>query len=121
MRLENFINFFIVNGFFIGLVFSIVKIDSPEEIVVYTIIVTLSFYIIALFSSSFFLKFFSSKDNTLYKETYDEILDYYVNELDKREKVADNIFEFLDEFQKEEDALKDKEHNTILDQVKSIK
>lgn len=121
MRLENFINFFIVNGFFIGLVFSILKIDSPEEIVIYTIIVTLSFYIIALFSSSFFIKFFNSKESVLHKETYDEILDYYVNELDKREKIADSIFDFLDEFQKDEDSQKEKDQKDILDKVKELK
>jgi hypothetical protein len=98
-----------------------VKIESPEEIVIYTIIVTLSFYIIALFSSSFFIKFFNSKDSVLHKETYDEILDYYANELDKREKVADSILDFLEEFQKDEDALKESDQSSILDKVQDLK
>ncbi len=120
MSVENFINFFIVNGFFIGLLFSILKVDNPEEIVIYTIIVTLSFYIIALFSSSLFLKFFNFKESALQKEAYDDILDHYIGEIEKREKVASGIFEFFEEYQKDEDVQREKDKDDMKNKIKDL-
>lgn len=120
MSVENFINFFIVNGFFIGLLFSILKVDNPEEIVIYTIIVTLSFYIIALFSSSLFLKFFNFKESALQKEAYDDILDHYIGEIEKREKVASSIFEFFEEYQKDEDVQREKDKDDMKKKIKDL-
>ena len=120
MSVENFINFFIVNGFFIGLLFSILKVDNPEEIVIYTIIVTLSFYIIALFSSSLFLKFFNFKESALQKEAYDDILDHYIGEIEKREKVASSIFEFFEEYQKDEDVQREKDKDNMKKKIKDL-
>lgn len=120
MNVENFINFFIVNGFFIGLVFSILKVDNPEEIVIYTIIVTLTFYIIALFSSSLFLKFFNFKESALQKEAYDDILDHYITEIEKREKVANGIFEFLEEYKKDEDVQREKDRVEMQKKIREL-
>ncbi len=120
MNVENFINFFIVKGFFIGLVFSILKLDNPEEIVIYTIVVTLSFYILALFSSSLFLKFFNFKHSALQKEAYDDILDYFIVEIEKREKVANGIFEFLDEYKKDEDYQREKDKLEMQKKIKEL-
>lgn len=121
MRLDNFINFFVVNGFFIGLIFSVLKVDNPEEIVVYTVVVTLSFYILALFSSSMFIKFFDFKKGILHKEIYDDILDHYVNEIEKREKIADNLFDFIEEFQKDEKEQQDEIKREIEKKVQESK
>lgn len=36
MKLDNYISFAIVNGFFLGLVLAILKFDAPEMIVIWT-------------------------------------------------------------------------------------
>ena len=46
MRAENFIAFFTVCGFFIGIVFTLLKVNEPVEMLVYTLVITLFFYLI---------------------------------------------------------------------------
>lgn len=95
MNLDNFISFSIVNGFFIGLVVSILKFDSAEMITLFTIFVTIIFYLIMLLSSSLFLKYYDFKKATIHKEKYDEVLEFYIKEFEKREKIGDKIREFI--------------------------
>lgn len=95
MRLDNFISFGIVTGFFLGLLISVLKFDSAEMITIFTFFVTIAFYLIVLLSSSFFIRFFDFKNATVHKKRYDDMLDFYDTEFDKREKVTDKIREFL--------------------------
>jgi len=44
MRSENYVAFFTVCGFFIGLIFSIVKVDTVLEFLFYTLAITLFFH-----------------------------------------------------------------------------
>jgi len=44
VKSENFIYFFTISGFFIGLAFSILNFSEPEEILFYTLEITLVFY-----------------------------------------------------------------------------
>lgn len=46
VKSENFIYFFTTCGFFIGLMFSILNFSEPEEILFYTLEITLVFYLI---------------------------------------------------------------------------
>jgi len=45
LRSENYVAFFTVSGFFIGLVFSILKFDELYDILLYTVVITLFFYL----------------------------------------------------------------------------
>ena len=82
MRAENFIAFFTVCGFFIGIVFTLLKVSEPIEMLVYTLVITLFFYLIIHIvimnyvdvKRTFEEIFLTSKDMR-------EIADYLISEL----------------------------------------
>ncbi len=95
MKLDNYISFAIVNGFFLGLVLAILKFDAPEMIVIWTFFVTVGLYLLVLLSASFFMFFFDYNSKRLNKKRHDSTLEYFVHEFDKREKVVDKVREFI--------------------------
>ena len=95
LRMDNFLSFAIVNGFFIGLLLSFLKFDDPEMIIIGTLISTISFYLIVLLSSSLFIKFLSYNQQLANKPSYNERLEEYIAEFDKREKATNKIRRFL--------------------------
>ena len=95
MKAENYIAFVAVAGFFLGFVISVLKFDEPEMITVFTIFSMVVFYMIILIGSSIFIQLFDIKTNLLKKQGYDETLDYFVDEFDKREKLSRKIREFV--------------------------
>ncbi|PZT48573.1 hypothetical protein B6S12_02720 [Helicobacter valdiviensis] len=112
LKMDNFLSFAIVNGFFIGLLLSFLKFDEPEMIVAWTLIATIGFYLITLVSVSFFMHFFDDKNKAnVHKSSYNKILEDYIEEFDKREKATNKIRNFLRTMEKsakeeeEEEAL----------------
>ncbi len=95
MKTDNYISFAVVNGFFIGFIISILKFDEPEVIIIATVFSTIIFYMIILISSSIFVGLFDVRANLLKKQRYDETLDYFVEEFDRREKLSKKIREFI--------------------------
>ena len=95
LRMDNFLSFAIVNGFFIGLLLSFLKFDDAEMIIMWTLISTIGFYLITLISVSLFVKFFNHEEHKLIKPSYNTILEGYIEEFDKREKVTNKIRGFL--------------------------
>ena len=49
---ENFVAFFTVCGFFVGLTFSVISIDGAFEIIVFTVLITFLFYNVVSFIGS---------------------------------------------------------------------
>ena len=95
LKMDNFLSFAIVNGFFIGLLLSFLKFDEPEMIVAWTLVSTIGFYLITLVSVSFFVKFVDEQERTTKKPSYNATLEEYIQEFDKREKIANKIRGFL--------------------------
>ncbi|CAM2812165.1 hypothetical protein [Helicobacter burdigaliensis] len=96
LKMDNFLSFAIVNGFFIGLLLSFLKFDEPEMIVAWTLIATIGFYLITLVSVSFFMHFFDDKNKAnVNKSSYNRILEDYIEEFDKRERTTNKIRNFL--------------------------
>ncbi len=88
---NNFIYFFTVCGFFIGLIFTIINFSMPEDIVLDTAEITLFFY---LFIHVVIMNFIDIKrfGNTLFnKKEYEEVSEYFISELDTREKRMDSL------------------------------
>jgi hypothetical protein len=104
---ENFIYFFTVCGFFIGLVFSILNFTQAEDVILYTAEITLFFY---LFIHVVVMNFVDIKrfSKALFnKKEYEEISDYFVSELDSREKRMDSLLLEVEKMnQKYEEAIK---------------
>jgi len=100
MRSTNFVSFLTVQGFFIGFVFSILKANSAEGILVYTLLITGFFYLFSHFIISFFIRFSPVRQEYFPKARHEVDLDYYANEISKREKVIDSAHEFLEALDK---------------------
>lgn len=91
IRPENFIYFFTVCGFFIGLMFSIINFNQPENIVLYTAEITLFFYLFIHIVIMNFVDIRKFGDTIFNKKEYEEVSEYFISELDVREKKMDNI------------------------------
>ncbi|MBE0492471.1 MAG: hypothetical protein IBX44_09515 [Sulfurospirillum sp.] len=91
MRPENFIYFFTVCGFFIGVIFSTLHFNDASDILLYTIEITLFFY---LFIHIVIMNFVDVKRfgrDIFNKKEYEQISEYFIGELDVREKKMDNL------------------------------
>lgn len=88
-------SFSIVAGFFIGLIISIAKFDTPELIILWTIICTVGLYLIVTCCVSFYMMFIDYNDTKLNKDKLDSTLDYYLKEFDKREKEVLSVRKYL--------------------------
>jgi hypothetical protein len=88
---NNFIYFFTVCGFFIGLIFTILNFSRPEDMLLYTAQITLFFY---LFIHVVIMNFVDIKKfgvSLFNKKEYEEVSEYFVSELDTREKRMDSL------------------------------
>ena len=95
MRAENFIAFFTVCGFFIGVTFSALKLSDPIDMLVYTFLVTFFFYLLVHVVIINYLDARSSLKRRFDKELYEQRADYLIGELALREKRIDNILSKL--------------------------
>lgn len=95
LKMDNFLSFAIVNGFFIGLLLSFLKFDDPAIIVAGTLVSTMGFYLITLVSVSLFVRFINTQENVSKKNLYNTLLEEYIDEFDKREKTTNKIRGFL--------------------------
>jgi hypothetical protein len=102
-RSENFIYFLSVSGFFIGLVFAIMQGFEPFDFLISVIIVFVLFYMIALASTGFFIKYLGIK-NIFYldKDTLEKTIDSQIEELDKKEEVIREAYYFIRKLEEEE-------------------
>lgn len=91
MRTDNFIAFFTVCGFFIGLIFVTIKIDEPVELVLYTLLITFFFYIVIHIAIMNYVDSDRIDKKIFNKESYEEVNDYLINELTLRERKIDGI------------------------------
>jgi len=88
---NNFIYFFTVSGFFIGMIFTIINFSMPEDIIMYTAEITLFFYLfihVVIMNFIDIKKFGASLFN---KKEYEEVSEYFISELDSREKRMDAL------------------------------
>lgn len=86
MHSENFISFFTVCGFFIGLVFSIFNGLEPLELLMYTFGITLFFYLFIHVVVMNFMDVNQVGKRLFDHRQYEEISAYFIHELQEREK-----------------------------------
>lgn len=97
---SNFVSFLTVQGFFIGFVFAVLKAHSAEGILVYTLLITAFFYLFSHFTISFFIRYSGLRQEYFPKVRHETDLDYYANEISKREKVIESSYDFLEALDK---------------------
>jgi len=100
---DNFIYFLSVTGFFMGIVFAIVQGLEPMQFIFAVLVIFTVFYMLAVASISFFIKYLSIK-NIFYldKEGLEKTIDYQINELDKKEDMIREAYYFIRKIEEEE-------------------
>ena len=93
---ENFVYFFTVQGFFVGIVFGILKSFEAEGLLVYTIFITTFFYLFSHIVVAFYYKTTIGKLYFFPKELHEKQLDLFVVEINKREKLIDSAVKITD-------------------------
>ena len=94
---ENFVYFFTVQGFFVGIVFGILKSFDAEGLLLYTFFITTFFYLFSHVIIAFYFKTIAMKSYGFPKEVHERHLDIIVREINKREKMIDSASKVTDE------------------------
>ena len=93
---ENFVYFFTVQGFFVGIVFGILKSFDAEGLFIYTFFITTFFYLFSHVIIAMYFKTLSAKARFFPKEQHERELDMFVREINKREKLIDSVYKITD-------------------------
>ena len=89
MRSENFVAFFTICGFFLGLIFSMVKYDDALSFLAVTLIITLFFYLFIHVVLIFFLDAEDITDDFFDKSGFESFVNGQINEIkDREEKIT---------------------------------
>lgn len=91
MQTENYIYFFTICGFFIGLVFSLLNFSNPWDILLYSGAITLFFYLFIHVVAINFIDFSRLGRQIFDKKEHEEISEYFIRELDYRENKLDSL------------------------------
>lgn len=86
MRGANFVYFFTVQGFFIGIFFALFRASSPFDVLYYTFLVTGFFYLFSHLSVAFYFRTIVHKSDFFPKERHELELDKIMHEIDRREE-----------------------------------
>jgi len=78
--------FFIVSGFFIGLIFSVIKFDAIEYILFYTLTITLFFYLLIHVILIFYLSQLDSDISFFNKKEFEDLSNLQISEIKEREE-----------------------------------
>jgi len=94
---ENYVYFFTVQGFFIGIIFGILKSMDAEGLLIYTFFITVFFYLFSHIIVALYFKTIALKAQYFPKEIHERHLDMFVNEINLREQLIDSAAKITDE------------------------
>lgn len=92
MRGSNFVAFLTAQGFFIGIVFGILKSADAEGFLEMVLFVTLFFYLFAHVCVGFYFQALGVKAPSFPKSVHEHNLDFFVREINKREQFVDAFY-----------------------------
>jgi hypothetical protein len=93
---ENFVYFFTVQGFFVGIIFSVLKSFDAEGLLTYTFLITIFFYLFSHIIVALYYQTISAKSYRFAKDIHEKELDMFVKEINKREKLIDSACKITD-------------------------
>lgn len=93
---ENFVYFFTVQGFFVGIIFGVLKSFDAEGLLTYTFFITTFFYLFSHLIIALYFKTITVKSYYFPKEMHEKELDLFVKEINKREKLIDSACKITD-------------------------
>jgi uncharacterized protein YacL len=95
MRENNFIAFWLVFGFFIGLIIGFMSQNDPMDILSVVIFSLIFFYVIAHISVALFVRFMEFGKFRFPKEDFERKLDDLYNQLLQREVEVDSNYAYI--------------------------
>ena len=93
---ENFVYFFTVQGFFVGIIFGILKSFDAEGLLIYTFFITTFFYLFSHIIIALYFRTLTARASNFPKELHEKELDIFVKEINKREKLIDSACKITD-------------------------
>ncbi len=93
---ENFVYFFTVQGFFMGIIFGILKSFDAEGLLLYTFFITIFFYLFSHIIIALYYKTLTAKSQYFPRDMHERELDLIVKEINKREKLIDSASRITD-------------------------
>ena len=93
---ENFVYFFTVQGFFVGVIFGILKSFDAEGLLTYTFFITIFFYLFSHIIIAMYFKTITARAYFFPKDLHGKELDMFVAEINKREKLIDSACKITD-------------------------
>ncbi len=93
---ENFVYFFTVQGFFVGIIFGILNSFDANALFVYTLLITIFFYLFSHIIIAFYYRTLAAKTYTFPRDIHEKELDNVVKEINKREKLIDYAIKTTD-------------------------
>lgn len=98
MRSENYVAFFTVCGFFIGLIFSIVKVDTITDLFLCTLSITLFFHMFIHVVLVYFIQANEIFDVSFDKNEHEELANMQILELKEREDQITALLKSINDF-----------------------
>ncbi len=93
---ENFVYFFTVWGFFVGIIFGVLKSMDAAGLLTYTFLITIFFYLFSHIIIALYYRTIVAKSYSFPKDIHEKDLDYFVKEINKREKLIDSACKITD-------------------------
>lgn len=93
---ENFVYFFTVQGFFVGVIFGILKSFDANGLFVYTTLITIFFYLFSHIIIALYYKTLTAKSYMFPRDDHEKQLDVFVKEINKRERLIDSAVKITD-------------------------
>ena len=93
---ENFVYFFTVQGFFVGIIFGILKSFDAEGLLIYTFFITTFFYLFSHIIIALYFRTMTARAYNFPKDLHEKELDTFVKEINKREKLIDSACKITD-------------------------
>ena len=93
---ENFVYFFTVQGFFVGIIFGILKSFDAYGLLLYTFLITTFFYLFSHVIVAMYFKTLNAKSHYFPRDLHERELDLFVKEINKREKLIDSACKITD-------------------------
>jgi hypothetical protein len=91
MPANGFIGFITSQGFFIGMIFGVVKFDDPIAILFASLVVTGLFYMLGQISVSYFVRAIAVRAGNFPKLEHEIMLDEFAKAIQKREDIFNDV------------------------------
>lgn len=93
---ENFVYFFTVQGFFVGVIFGVLKSMDASGLFVYTFLITTFFYLFSHIIIAMYYRTLTARSYQFPRDSHERQLDVFVKEINKRERLIDSAIKITD-------------------------